>query len=427
MKRFLMLSVAAFLFYYGGNIVTAQTITLWYPAGDITASASPFADKDLFKDFEQATGIQVVMEGLNYDTMQQKIFTAAVGGKIADILFIDTSWLPGFLKEEMLEPVPEEDAKAWLAAVSPEIVELSHEVNGKIYGIPQFGIDIYGITWNKDQFQEVGLDPDRPPKTFAELREYSKKLAKTDASGNLVRVGYAIRHVGHPHGIVHKFLWAIWGSGGDLIDNPKLLRGGKAAFNTPGVKAALKMVHDMIYVDKSTSLNFPDPRAALLKGIAAMQISEIISIQARAPKEAPELKWGLALPPALDANTKPATLLGAWMFSVPTRSQHKKEAFQAIKWLNSLEKDYELAVKHKSSPRYKVNWEKEPFKSDPYSQQLRAMLPYGRPLPLNLGLNGVMDAVGGAIQKYWHNEADLDTALTEAEKAANKALMEAAQ
>jgi len=199
---------------FGGNTIAAKTITLWYPAGDITAGASSFADKDLFKGFEEETGIKAVMEALDYDTMQQKIFTAAVGGKIADILFIDTSWLPGFLKEGMLEPVPEQDTRDWLSAVSPEIVALSYEIDGKIYGIPQFGVDIYGITWNKEQFEEVGLDPNQPPKTFAELMEYSKKLAKTDASGNLTRVGYAIRHVGHPHGIVHKFSWAIWGAGG---------------------------------------------------------------------------------------------------------------------------------------------------------------------------------------------------------------------
>jgi ABC-type glycerol-3-phosphate transport system substrate-binding protein len=426
MKRFLLLLLVA-SFVFGGTAMAAKTITLWYPAGDIAAGTNPFADKELFKDFEKETGITVVMEALDYDTMQQKIFTAAVGEKIADILFIDTSWLPGFLKEGMLELVPEQDAKAWLAAVSPEIVELSYAIEGKIYGITQFGIDIYGITWNKDQFAEVGLDPNRPPKTFAELREYSKKLAKTDASGNLTRVGYAIRHVGQPHGIVHKSLWAIWGAGGDLVDNPRLLRGGHAAFNTPGVKAALKLIYDMIYVDKSTSLNFPDPRAAILQGIAAMQISELISIQARAPKEAPQLKWGLALPPALDEKTKPASLLGAWMFSVPIAAKNKAEAFQAIKWLNTAEKDFELAKKYNSSPRYKVNWDKEPFKSDPYNQSLKQLLPYGRSLPVNLGLNGILEALGGAIQKYWHNEADLDTALAEAEKAANKAIAEAAK
>ena len=48
---------------------------------------------------------------LDYDTMQQKIFAAAAGKNIADILFIDDSWVPGFLKEEMLEPMADAKAK----------------------------------------------------------------------------------------------------------------------------------------------------------------------------------------------------------------------------------------------------------------------------------------------------------------------------
>ena len=46
---------------------------------------------------------------------------------------------------------------------------------------------------------------------------------------------------------------------------------------------------------------------------------------------------------------------------------------------------------------------------------------------MNLGLNGVMDAMGGAIQKTWHHEAKLEEALAEAERAANKAIADAAK
>ncbi len=55
------------------------------------------------------------------------------------------------------------------------------------------------------------------------------------------------------------------------------------------------------------------------------------------------------------------------------------------------------------------------------------MLPYGRAYPNNLGLNGIMEALGAAIQKVWHNEAKIDAALAEAEALANKAINEAAK
>ncbi|HEV8676035.1 MAG TPA: extracellular solute-binding protein [Methylomirabilota bacterium] len=403
------------------------TVTIWYPGGDITAGAAHFGDKNLWTEFEKTHNVKVEAVGLDYDTMQQKVFAAAAGRNIADILFIDTSWLPGFLKEEMLEPVADAKAKAWLSAVSPEIKELSDYGNGRMWGYPQYGIDIYGLTWNKEHFKEAGLDPEKPPKTWAEFREYAKKLTKRDAQGNITRVGYAIRHVGHPHGIVHKHFWALYGAGVQLVDDPNRLRGGKAVINTDGGKAALKLILDMLDQDKSTSLNFPDPRAAFIKGIASMQISETVSIKARQPKDAPELKWGMALPPVPKAGDKPVSLLGAWLYSVPKQAKNKALAWQAIEWINSAEKDYELCKKYDASPRYKVNWDKEPFKSDPYDQALKQLYPAGKKLPINLGLNGVMDAVGGAIQKVWHHEASIDAALAEAEQAATKAIADAAK
>jgi len=55
------------------------------------------------------------------------------------------------------------------------------------------------------------------------------------------------------------------------------------------------------------------------------------------------------------------------------------------------------------------------------------LAPYGRKLPINLGLNGVMDALGGAIQKAWHGQATVEQALAEAERLANKAIADAAK
>jgi len=405
----------------------AKTITLWYPEGDITAGAAHFSDKSFFAPYTAKTGVKVEAVGLDYDTMQQKIFAATAARNIADILFVDGSWVPGFLKEEMLDPVPDARAKAWLDAVSPEIRTLSDYGKGRMWGYQQYGIDIYGLTWNKDHFKEAGLDPEKAPRTWDEFREYSKKLTKRDAQGNITRVGFAIRHVGHPHGVVHKYFWAIYGAGASLVDDPLVLRGGKANFNNEGGRAALKLVLDMLDVDKSTSLNFPDPRAALLKGLASMQISETVSIHERQPKEAPDLKWGLAPPPVRKAGDKPVSLLGGWMYSVPKQAKNRESAWQLLEWVNTPEQDYEMCKKYGASPRYKVNWDKEPFKSNAYDQSLKQIYPYGKPLPVNLGLNGVMDAMGGAIQKTWHHEAKLEDALAEAERAANKAIADAAK
>ena len=403
------------------------TISVWFPEGDIAPGTIAFADKNLFAEFEAKNNVKIEMVALDYDTMIQKIFAAAAGKNVGDILLVDMSWIPGFLKEDMLEPVADAKAKAWLSVASPEVKKLSDYGKGRMWGYDQFGIEIYGLTWNKDHFKEAGLDPEKPPKTWDEFRDYAKKLTKRDAQGNITRVGYAIRHVGQPHGIVHKHFWALYGAGAKLVDDPTALRGGKTMINTPGGKAALQLVLDMLDVDKSTSLNFPDPRSAFLAGTASMQISETVAIKARQPKEAPGLKWGMALPPVRHAGDKPVTLMGAWMFVVPKQSKNKALAWKALEWLNSPEKDFELAKKYDATPLLKVNWDKEPFKSDSYDQGLKPLYAAGISYPMNLGFNGIMDATGAAIQKAWHHEISVDAALAEAEQLANQAIAEAAK
>ncbi len=407
------------------------TITLWYPAGAITAGAFLFADRSLLLPFEATNNVKIEPVALVYDTMQQKIFASIAARDVADILFIDQSWIPGFMKEDMLEPVDSAKAKRWLDSVSPEIVELSDFGGGKMFGYPQYGIDVYGITWNKAHFRDAGLDPERPPQTWEEFRDYSRRLVKRDAAGNITRVGYAIRHVGHPHGVVHKHLWAIWGAGADLIDNPKALRGGRSTFNNEAGRGSLKLIHDMIYADKSTSLAFPDPRAAFLRGIASMQISETVSIRARQPREAPDMPWGAgwgtAMPPLPRAGMKPVTNISAWMYTVPKAARNKEMAWRLIEWLNSEIRDYELAKAYDATPRYKSNWTKEPFRSNSYVQALKKMGPYGRKYPVNLGLNGMMDALGAAIQNSWHNRMSVEDALALAERQANQAIQDASR
>ncbi len=282
------------------------TLTLWFPAGEITSDTLPFrSGTDPFAEFEAQNNCKINLVPVDYDTMRQKILTALAGGKAPDLGFVDDSWIGVYISDGSIVQIPDADAKAWLSAVSPEIVALSDTGGGKMYGYPSWGIDAYALTWNKDVFQEVGLDPNTPPKYWQDFRDDSKKTAIANPDGTMKRVGYAIRHLGEPAGIVDKWDWLIEGAGGKLNTDPTALKGGSVLLDTPDMVAGFQMAHDMVWVDKSTSLNFPDPRDAFLKGIAAFQISELVSIQTRQPKEAPTLNWGFAPAPAKAPGQQP--------------------------------------------------------------------------------------------------------------------------
>jgi ABC-type glycerol-3-phosphate transport system substrate-binding protein len=335
---------------------------------------------------------------------------------------IDFSWMGGFIKDGALAQIPDADAKAWMSSVSPETVAISDWGGGKMYGFSTWGVDAYALTWNKQMFKEAGLDPNTAPKYWADFRIASKKTAVTDSTGKLTRVGYAMRHLGQPHGIVDKWHWLLVGAGMQLNTDQFALKGGQSKINLPDVRDGLQMAHDMVWVDKSSSLDFPDPRQALLSKIASMQISELVSIQVRAPKEAPDLDWGFAPPPAMRAGVNPKVQVAAWNYSVFTQSKNAALALKAVAWINNKDNDYNQARKYDSTPRYKANWAREPFASAPNTKAFLDLLKYGTTYPRSLALNGILDAVGAAVPKILHNEATVPDALATAEQQANDAI-----
>ena len=62
-------------------------------------------------------------------------------------------------------------------------VEGNNLINGQVYTLPDTA-STYRLMYNKQLFEQAGLDPEAPPATFAELRDYAKAIAEaTDAVG----------------------------------------------------------------------------------------------------------------------------------------------------------------------------------------------------------------------------------------------------
>ena len=89
---------------------------------------------------------------------------------------------------------------------------------GEVWGVPSTPTTI-ALYWNKDLFRAAGLDPERPPRTIAELNAMSDKLTVYDAAGNLKQVGFLPQQVGG-------WVWAFpqW-FGGGLFDGENVTIG----------------------------------------------------------------------------------------------------------------------------------------------------------------------------------------------------------
>ena len=66
-----------------------------------------------------------------------------------------------------------------------------YRINGYLYSMP-FNSSTAILVYNKDAFREVGLDPEKAPKSYKEIEEYSRKLVKTNKNGVVDRYGFSI-------------------------------------------------------------------------------------------------------------------------------------------------------------------------------------------------------------------------------------------
>jgi ABC-type glycerol-3-phosphate transport system substrate-binding protein len=122
---------------------------------------------------------------------------------------------------------------------------------GKVYGVPVKNYSM-GLVYNKNLFQQAGLDAKNPPKTWGEVREAAKKIS---ALGNGI-AGYSEYSAGNTGG--WHFTAELYSQGGQVVS----VDGKKADFNNAMGKQVLQNLKDMRYADNSMGdrqlLGWPD-------------------------------------------------------------------------------------------------------------------------------------------------------------------------
>ena len=165
-------------------------ITVWHWMTD----REP-AFMELAKRYEAQTGIKVNFDLFApSDTYSQKVRAAAQGDNLPDIFGIlgEKRDFAAFVKAgHILELTPYMDANgsAWknsfyaLALAVNEFTDGNgYGVRPVIYGVP---LDIMAIemVYNKALFRTLGLNPDNPPQTFAELLETARLIKQANMQG----------------------------------------------------------------------------------------------------------------------------------------------------------------------------------------------------------------------------------------------------
>jgi multiple sugar transport system permease protein len=292
--------------------------------------------------------IKVVAMSMGAGAMNpQKLMTSIVGGVPPDVIHQDRftvgDWasrdtfmsLDDFLaKETGNDAIRAENfyEAAWKEAV----------YKGKVYAIPT-GIDDRLLFYNKAIFREVGLDPEKPPRSWDELLEYAKKLTKTNPDGTFERVGF-IPNYGNSW-----FYLYSWQNGGEFMSED----GRTCTLNTPENIGALQyMVDSYDALGGYEKVNIfqsgfqggeQDP---FFTGKIGMVIhgSWVVPNLAR---YAPGMDFGVAPAPVpqerLEGKGRFAgqhtflTWTGGFSYAIPVGAKHPNEGWRFIKFMSSPE------------------------------------------------------------------------------------------
>ncbi|WP_248964083.1 ABC transporter substrate-binding protein [Sphaerisporangium perillae] len=170
------------------------------------------------------------------ETFQAKL----AGGEMEDLFYVyytDVQKIIG--AGQAADITPYLDSVPAVKTIRPDVMTV-FKSGEKVYGLPRVNYST-GLVYNRKLFTQAGLDPEAPPKTWAEVQAAAKKIAALGPG----YVGYGEYSAGNTGG--WHFTSSLFGRGGDVVTPD----GKKAAFNSPEGKAVLENLKTMRWTDNS--------------------------------------------------------------------------------------------------------------------------------------------------------------------------------
>ena len=245
-----MLTGAAGLFCPYAEAQTTVDVPFYYPVavgGPIARIIDGFAQG--FMKENPGITLTPIYAGTYQDTIAKALTANRSGTPPVTSVLLSTDMFT-LIDEDAIVPfdnfakTPQD--KAWLDGFYKAFM-LNSQAGGKTWGIP-FQRSTVVMYWNKALFKEAGLDPDKPPTNWAELKADATRLTKKDASGKVTQWGVQIPSSGFPYWLFQTLTTPndaiLANEAGTQVrfDDPKVIEAlqywvdlGKAGIHPPGV------------------------------------------------------------------------------------------------------------------------------------------------------------------------------------------------
>ena len=294
------------------------TITFWSRDSD-AALVQP-----LVAAYNTSHKNQVKLTLIPANSFVTKFGSAVASGDVPDLVATDLVYTPSFASQNQLTDITTlAKALPFFDKLSPSHVRLA-TYQGKIYGLP-FSAEGSFMLYNKDLFTKAGLDPNKPPTTWAQVESDAKAITKL---GNGT-YGY---HMSGANGGINAFTFLplIWGSGGDILSPD----GTKATLtSSPQVKDALSFYHRLWSEGVADPGSKVDDGTNWFTGFAAGKVGMVgagaFELSTLKTKNS-NINFGVT--PLPGENGGLSAFAGGDNIVIPRGSQHVNEAFDFMQW-----------------------------------------------------------------------------------------------
>lgn len=306
---------------------SGEKIKLKFYSYNLATAGQKEGTQQLIDEFEAANpnieieGIPVASQDIN--SKVQADIAAGSPPDVAQLTFDGLDFaVNNFGAKPLEDVVPADELAKAFEGFSPNGLKLG-QLNGKTYGLP-FTFSTPVLFYNAKLFQDAGLDPEKPPATWEEVKQDALQIAqKTKAYG--VHIGGAVG--------ADWIVQALIGSNGGkvLSDDRKTIE-----FGSPEAIGAIQMWQDMIASGAGDKLNDGEVIEAFTQGKVGMLLFTS-ALQNMLSGAAQAGGWELkaaAMPSFGDKPTTPVNS-GSALFILSGDKAKQQAAWQFLKFATS--------------------------------------------------------------------------------------------
>ncbi len=303
----------------GGSSGGSTTLQYW----TLFAGGDGEAMKKLVNQFnEEHDSIQITRQRQPFDEYYDKLFTSMTGGNAPDLAVFHTTEIQRFI--DALQPLGDLLSDGTGSAYVDSIWKET-EFDGDRLALP---LDTHpnGLYYNKDIFEEAGLDSESPPTNFQELKQAANTIhSETDK--------LAFSPDPYLRFWVRQFIAWQRGRGGNFLneDKTKAMFGGK-----DGVSLG------QFYHDVTTEWGWDNPDATADRGTKAFRAGDLaMTINGTwyfGVLQEQKYDWGMTKPFVAPGQQQKLTWANSHTLGVPNSGKNTEAAVEAAEWLtqNSL-------------------------------------------------------------------------------------------